>query len=92
MLFSASDKAKLFTKKFFLRTRILITLVPCWKASLAIPVFKDVEERSIARNYCSVSLLSVVNKVFEKSVNNRLVDHLDICGLFSDFQHGFRSS
>ena len=92
MLFSASDKAKLFAIKFFLGTRILITLVPCWKASLVVPVFKDAEERYTAKNYCSVSLLSVVNKVFEKFVNNRLVDHLDICGLFSDFQCGFRSS
>ena len=92
MLFSASDKAKLFAKNFFLRTRILITLVPCWKALLVVPVFKDAEERSTAKNYCSVSLLSVVNKVFEKFVNNRLVDHLDICGLFSDFQYDFRSS
>ena len=40
----------------------------------------------------SVSLLSVVSKVFEKLVNNRIVDHLEKCGLFSDFQYGFRSS
>ena len=24
--------------------------------------------------------------------NNRIVDHLEKCGLFSDFQYGFRSS
>ena len=48
-------------------------------------------ERSTAKNYCPVSILSVVSKVFEKLVNNRIVDHLDICGLFSDFQYGFRS-
>ena len=49
-------------------------------------------ERSAAKNYNPVSLLSVVSKVFEKLVNNRIVDHLEICGLFSDFQYGFRSS
>ena len=38
------------------------------------------------------SLLSVVSKVFEKLVNNRIVNHLEKCGLFSDFQYGFRSS
>ena len=38
------------------------------------------------------SLLSVVSKVFEKLVNNRIVDHLEKCGLLSDFQYGFRSS
>ena len=34
----------------------------------------------------------VVSKVFEKLVNNGIVDHLGKCGLFSDFQNGFRSS
>ena len=55
-------------------------------------VFKNVGERSTAKNYHPVSLLSVVSKVFEKLVNNRIVDHLEKCGLFSDFQYGFRSS
>ena len=34
----------------------------------------------------------MVSKVFKKPVNNRIVDHLEKCGLFSDFQYGFRSS
>ena len=34
----------------------------------------------------------MVSEVFEKLVNNRIVDHLEKCGLFSDFQYGFRSS
>ena len=39
-----------------------------------------------------VSLLSVVGKVFEKlNKNNRLIDHLEKFGLFSNFQYGFRS-
>ena len=44
------------------------------------------------KSYYPVSLLSVVSKVFEKLVSNRIVDHLEKCGLFSDFQYGFRSS
>ena len=39
----------------------------------------------------SLSLLSVVSKVFEKLVINRIVDRLEKCSLFSDFQYGFRS-
>ena len=54
----------------------------CWKVSLVLPIIKDVGERSKARNYRPVSLLSVVSKVFEKLVNNRIVDHLKISGLF----------
>ena len=64
----------------------------CWKVSSVVPVFKIVGERSTAKNYGPVSLLSVVGNVFEKLVNNRTVDHLENCGLFSDFQYGFRSS
>ena len=57
-----------------------------------VPVFKIVRESSTAKNYCPFSLLSVVGKVFGKNVNNRIVDHVEKCGLFSDFQYGFRSS
>ena len=64
----------------------------CWKVLSVVPVFKNVGERSTAKNYCPVSLLSVVSKVFEKLVNNRIVDHLEKCGLFPDFQYPFRSS
>ena len=51
----------------------------CWKVSSVVPVFRNVGERSTAN-------------VFEKLVNNRIIDHLEKCGLFSDFQYGFRSS
>ena len=53
-----------------------------WNLSSVVPVFKNVGERSTAKNYCPVSLLSVVSKVFEKLVNNKIVDHLEKCGLF----------
>ena len=45
-------------------------------------LFKNVGERSTAKNYRPVSPLSVVSKVFEKLVNDRIVDHLENCGLF----------
>ena len=34
----------------------------------------------------------MVSKVFEELVSNKIIDHLEKCGLFSDFQYGFRSS
>ena len=57
-----------------------------------VPVFKNVGERLTTKNYHPVSLCSVVSKFFEKLVNNRIVDRLEKCGLFSDFLYGFRSS
>ena len=56
-----------------------------------VPGFKKVGERSITKNDCPVSLLYVVSKVFEKLENNRIVNHLEKCGRFYDFQYGFRS-
>ena len=64
----------------------------CWKVLSVVPVFKNFGEKSLAKNYRPVSLLSVVSKVFEKLSNNVIVDHLGKCGLFSDSQYGFRSS
>ena len=45
------------------------------------PVFKNIGERSTAKNYRPISLLFVVSKVFEKRLNNRIVDHLEKYGL-----------
>ena len=57
-----------------------------------VPVFKNVGGRSTAKNYHPVILLSVVSKVLKKLANKWIVDQLDRCGLFSDFQYGLRSS
>ena len=46
------------------------------------PMFKNVGERSTAKNYCPVTLLSVVSNTFEKLVINTLVDHQEKCGVF----------
>ena len=37
----------------------------CWKVSSVVPVFKNVGERSTAKIYHPVSLLSVVSKVLK---------------------------
>ena len=50
----------------------------CWKVLSVVPVFKNVGELFTAKNFCSVSLLSVISKVFKKLVNNRVVDHFKL--------------
>ena len=62
----------------------------CRKVSYVVPVLKNVVERLMAKNYCPVRLLSVVSKVSEKLLNNRLVVLLKKCGFLSDFWYGFR--
>ena len=59
---------------------------------MVVPVLKNVMGKSIAKRYCPFSVLSVVNKIFETLVNNRIVDHLEKCDRYFDFQYGIRSS
>ena len=47
-----------------------------------VAVFKNVGERSAAKNCRPVRLLFVVRRVFEKVINNRIVDHLEKFVLF----------
>ena len=44
-----------------------------------VPVFKNVGEFSTGKSYHPVSLLFLISKVFEKFVNNKIVDHLQKC-------------
>ena len=57
-----------------------------------VPVFKNAGKRCASKNYCLLVFYLWLVKIFEKLVNNRIFDHLDKCGLFSDFQSDFRSS
>ena len=56
------------------------------------PCFKNVGKDLLLKTTTLLAFLKVVSKVFEKLINNRIVNHLNKCGLFSDFQYGFRSS
>ena len=64
----------------------------CWKVSSAVPVFKNIVEMLQIKTTSPVSLFTAVSKVFRKLENNRIVDHLEKYGIFSNFQYGFRSS
>ena len=40
-------------------------------------IFKNIWKTSAKKNYHPVGILFMVNKLFEKLVNNKLVDHLE---------------
>ena len=63
----------------------------CWKSLLVVSVFKNVGKRSDPGKYRPISLLPIVSKIFESPINDSLTKHLDITGLFSDLQYGFRA-
>ena len=46
----------------------------------------------MAKNCCPGILLSLLSKIFEKDVKDRLADQLEKCVPLSNFQYGFRSS
>ena len=52
---------------FIFSERVLFSY--CWKVSLVVPIFMNVDGRSTATNYCLVSLLSVISKVLERLVD-----------------------
>ena len=67
----------------------------CWKSHRLTLYLRMLEKGLLLKTTALLVfelVKSVISKVFEKLVNNRIVDHLQKCSLFSDFQFGFRSS
>ena len=73
---------------FFQKTLIEGTLPADWKEAQVTPLFKK-GDRSSSGNYRPVSLTSVVCKVMESVVRDRIIDHLTFNHLLSDCQHVF---
>ena len=48
-------------------------------------------ERDDPGKYRTISLLPICSKIFESFINDSLTKHVDITGLFSDLQYGFRA-
>lgn len=62
----------------------------CLKLAKVIPIFKS-GDPSKPDNYRPISTLSVLNKIFEKLLINRMVHFLDIHNILYSMQYGFRS-
>jgi hypothetical protein len=77
----------LFFQKFFNKGNLLSD----WKEAQVTPLFKK-GDKSSASNYGPVSLTSVVCKLMESVVRDRIIDHLTAHYLLSDCQHGFIAS
>ena len=81
----ASGQAKLFAENFSKNSNLD-------DSGISLPVFPSRTNLKLLWSWYLRMLgkclsLAVVSKVFEKLVNNRIVDHLEKCGLFSDFQY-----
>ena len=62
------------------------TLPTCWKIHKIVPIFK-VGNSNCVKNYCSISLLSIVSKVLERLIFNKIISH--ISKSISPSQFGF---
>ena len=60
-----------------------------WKKAEIRPIYKRKGKKTEASNYRPVSLTSVIGKVFEKIVKNKLCNHLTENKLLSKHQFGF---
>ena len=68
---------------------LLLVFSRKWKIAKVIPVHKG-NEKDDMNSYRSISLLSVIAKIFEKLFYNQLYDYLSRGNLLSKYQSGFR--
>ena len=61
-----------------------------WKDALVVPLYKKAS-RSDPKNYRPVSLTSLICKLLEKIVRQRVTLHLEKHSILIDNQHGFRN-
>ena len=61
------------------------------KIAKVIPIFKNKGDQLIVSNYRPISLLSNVNKIFEKLVYSRLYSFLNLHNCIYELQFGFRA-
>ena len=61
------------------------------KIAKVIPIFKNGDSKSI-NNYRPISILSTLNKIFEKILYARLVDYIEKFDLFYKYQFGYRTN
>lgn len=62
----------------------------CLKLAQVVPLFKE-GDKSDPSNYRPISMLSVLNKLFEVVIYRRLMGFLDRCGFLYARQYGFRA-
>ena len=59
------------------------------KIAKVLPIFKK-GDPSLASNYRPISVLSCINKIFEKIISKRIYNFLEKYNILYEFQYGFR--
>lgn len=61
-----------------------------WKTAILSPIFKNKGDKKHACNYRPISLTSVVCKICESLIRDKMMNHLIVNNLLSDSQYDFR--
>ena len=87
----ASDLAPILSKIFLLPYK-QGKYPNAWKSAIVQPILKHGCDKTEPSNDRPISIVSAVAKVFEKCINQQLVNYLEINKIVSDKQFGFRQS
>ena len=78
----------LFNEIFSGKQRFPLT----WRKATVIPILKPGKDPLNPNNYRPIALSSCLCKIMERRVNNRLVWYLEVNGILTKFQAGFRKN
>ncbi len=79
-----SDPLKIVFQKCLLEGHV----PQSWKDAHVIPIFKK-GKKSVPGNYRPVSLTSIICKLMESLIRDKVVEHMTNNNLLTDYQHGF---
>ena len=85
---TANEIAPMLTRLFQLSLRTGV-LPAVWKQAYVTPIYKT-GERTDGKNYCPMSLTSIICKTMEHIVYSHSMHHLDTHNILLDAQFGFR--
>jgi hypothetical protein len=76
-------------KEIFNKSLVSGTVPVDWKRANVTPIFKK-GAKSKPQNYRPISLTSLIGKLLESIIRDKIVEHLEENNLIAESQHGFR--
>ena len=84
------EKAKIYLRQLFNKFFKETFFPEQWKAVIIISILKPGKSHSISTNYRPIALTSCLCKTFERMINERLEEYLEMNNIYADIQSGCR--